>query len=235
MGDRIKALDIWYQMPPGSFIWKYEQKLLQEAVAACCGEVLLQVGGKSGFGWLGSDCFKHRVQFVTTANANDGSQVEIALDAWPVLPSSVDVLLLPHVLETVENPENILSEAYEALPLGGKLIVLSFNRVSLWGLKKLLRNNHGFPWELNFFTPWRIHRLLTDAGFEVKNRSSYYFRPAFSHASLVNSFAILETLGSILYPLCGASMIIIAEKTACIPTLRNKKNKSWIKAKAPVV
>ena len=233
MADRLKALDIWYHMPPGSFLWQEEAKQLQRTLDHCSGEVLLQLGGRSTFDWFQNDNFKYKLRMVTTPGSSECDQVVVDLDsAWPILPNVTDVLLLPHVLESVDDPEAIIAQAYESLPTGGKLVVLAFNSISLWGVKKLFKGGRGFPWELRFFTPWRLHRLITDAGFEVVHRSSSYFRPAFSHGSLANSLKILDTVGSWLYPLCGASMILVAEKSGVAPIVQGKKNKRWFKAPA---
>ena len=235
MGDGLKALDIWYQMPPGSVLWQTESRILQDLISQSRGDVLLQVGGKSGMDWIVSDHIKHKVHLETFMGTGEGVQVQTDLDAWPILPNIADVILLAHVLEHVSEPEVVIEQAFDALAPGGVLVVLAFNQLSLWGLKRLIKGKCGFPWGLNFFTTWRLHTLLTEAGFEVEQRYSCHFRPALSRAKLAHSFKIMDTIGSTLYPLCGASLVLVAHKNSVAPVMTKKKNKRWVKAKSPVV
>lgn len=89
------------------------------------------------------------IQLTMTENADDDSSnnvntgantylIQCHYDAIPLLPESIDVVIIHHALEFSLNPRSILEEAYQILAPNGNLIIIGFNPLSMWGLKQLI-------------------------------------------------------------------------------------------------
>ena len=51
---------------------------------------------------------------------------------------SIDLVILPHILECIDNPRQLLAEACRIIKPEGHIIICGFNPHSLWGLKKIM-------------------------------------------------------------------------------------------------
>jgi len=62
---------------------------------------------------------------------------EISLHELPIASGCVDIVILSHTLELVDNPRQLLAEACRIVKPEGHVIIFGFNRYSLSGWKKL--------------------------------------------------------------------------------------------------
>lgn len=69
---------------------------------------------------------------------------------WPVACDSIDLLILPHLLEFESEPNRVLCEAERVLKPEGQILVLGFNP---WSLPNLMRHRSRSQ------TPWDTHLL----------------------------------------------------------------------------
>ncbi|MFN3642231.1 MAG: class I SAM-dependent methyltransferase [Gemmobacter sp.] len=65
---------------------------------------------------------------------------------WPLLPASVDRLILMHGLETSERPSALLDEAFRVLAPGGSVIFVVPNRAGLWARRDGTPFGYGRPY-----------------------------------------------------------------------------------------
>ncbi|MFM1760358.1 MAG: hypothetical protein RLY75_1629, partial [Pseudomonadota bacterium] len=65
-------------------------------------------------------------------------QIEGSSGELPFASESIDLLVLPHVLEFAADPHQILREAERVLRPEGRLIISGFNPASLWGMRQYL-------------------------------------------------------------------------------------------------
>ncbi|UOP00102.1 class I SAM-dependent methyltransferase [Kingella potus] len=94
-----------------------------------------------------------------------GRDCIMAADALPFAANSMDLLLLPHGLETPCR-EGVLREAYRVLAAEGRLVLSGFNPHSVWRL--LYRSERkSFPNQENCIAIGRLKTLWQDAGFEA--------------------------------------------------------------------
>ena len=59
---------------------------------------------------------------------------------WHELPfdaQSIDLILLPHALEFIDNPHEVLREVDRVLRPEGRVLILGFNPWSLFGLRRV--------------------------------------------------------------------------------------------------
>lgn len=106
-----------------------------------------------------------------TADAQLGGDLIMDPHQLPLANEAIDLVVLQHVLDMSENPQQTLREAARVLNAGGRLVITGFNPYSLWGLWRQLRLKRGVPWRANFLTQARLKdwlRLLSFGDFDIK-------------------------------------------------------------------
>lgn len=93
--------------------------------------------------------------------------VECELTALPFAENSVDLLVLPHVLEFASNPQAILREVERVLISEGHLFITGFSALSIGFLWRFLGKKKAFPWFGRFLPLWRLKDWLGVLNFEV--------------------------------------------------------------------
>lgn len=82
--------------------------------------------------------------------------------ALPVLPSSLDTMLLVHALETSPDPVALLDECWRVLKSHARLVVVVPHRGAMWSGREITPFGYGQPYTIN-----QIRSLLKTAGFDV--------------------------------------------------------------------
>lgn len=145
----------------------------------------------------------------------------------PLAATSVDVVLLPHVLEFTPNPHEVLREVERILIGEGHMVIIGFNPISLFGLWRMLLGwRKRAPWTGHYFSIGRLKDWLTLLGFEIVHRKQVYFRPPCRRGELNDKLSFLERLGARLWPYCGGISIIVARKRILPLTLTRMHWKS---------
>src|SRR3990167_1726764 len=97
---------------------------------------LLQIGYPRYTTWLNHSPIHH--QIILTDIYHPPSPGKNFIEGNPTqLPfqnDSIDVIILPCVLEQIEYPDSLLAEAWRVLIPNGKLIIFDFNLLSVWRL-----------------------------------------------------------------------------------------------------
>ncbi len=99
---------------------------------------------RARMGWPGA------VAAVDDCAAQPGqiAQPSCLVGLMPELPfqtESLDLLVLPHALEVCNDPHHLLREAQRVLIPEGKIVIVGFNPLSLWRLRKRTRSVNRFP------------------------------------------------------------------------------------------
>ena len=119
----------WLQTPLGQYVQARECEYIDKTVPDIFGYNALQIG-LPGLDLLRANRMPLR------ASVDRGANASLRADATelPVVSASIDLVLLPHVLEFSNNPHQILREVERVLVPDGHLVVTCFNPVSLWGM-----------------------------------------------------------------------------------------------------
>lgn len=230
MNSILRALSIWYQLLPGSLLLEAECDVLSTVLPHCHGEHIVLVGGSPSMAHLRSSPILHQVHFDVSASDHVAvSQVLVDVAELPLLPHSVDVIVLAHVLEASDNPALLLDEVYHSLTPGGYVVVVAMNCWSWWGIKRLIKGKKGFPWNLNFLSLRTLRHLLQGAKFSIDNKKNCFYRPPLSSNSLMMRLSWMEKVGLWLCPGLGASSIILAQKTTSALVEQQQKKAWWCK------
>ena len=159
--------------------------------------------------------------------SDDILPVQCEIIDLPFLPESIDAVVMLHILEFTKNPKVILREVYDALIPGGYVIILGFNPHSLWGITKFFKRIKTDIWHGNWLNSRRLRRWLFDMGFDLENHQTFYFHPPCENAKKI---AIIEEIGQIFWPCCGASYMMLAKKTSMVVTPISNTNESFVKS-----
>jgi SAM-dependent methyltransferase len=136
--------------------------------------------------------------------------IESNLHELPILTGSIDLVMLPHTLEFVDNPRQLLSEACRIIKPEGLIVICGFNPYSLWGLRRLTSKQKTMPWRANFIHSFKVKNWLRLADFALEKHKTVLFKPPISRPSIYNKLHFLEQLGGKCFPALGGVYILLA-------------------------
>ncbi len=220
----------WLTSPAGEYLLAWEQRHLDSAVADLFGFHAVQLGLPQLDG-LRANRMPHRWLAVEAAANNTDDNKYAALkpalrcrfDALPFDTASLDLVVMPHVLELAHDPHLTLREVDRVLVPDGRALIVGFNPASLWGLRQRagrLRRAVGLGRGRDLFLPrageFIGHRRLRDwlqlLSFEVESgRRGCYIPPLRSGAWLAR-FGWMESAGERWWPPFGALYYMVAVK-----------------------
>jgi SAM-dependent methyltransferase len=212
--ELIRQLEEWFASPLGAELASQEMACLEAMLKDTFGIYLLQVGLGTGFAEaVASSRIRHRILLPPAVSSGSlGPQAIACPERFPVATDSVDAVLLPHTLDFASDPHQVLREAERVLIAEGRVVVIGFNALSLWGLRRLIpRRGTKIPWCGRFLTPFRISDWLTLLGFDVEKQEMMMFRPPWRRA-LLRQLSLLDSLGSRFWPIIGGVYAIRAVK-----------------------
>lgn len=131
---------------------------------------------------------------------------ELALDH-----DSVDLAILHHTLDFSIDPHQTLREVSRILKSSGHLIIVGFNPISLWGLRRLFSRSRKSPWNNRFLAGGRVEDWLNLLDFKVETPEYFFYHPPVSRSHVSGRFAWIERLLNSKVPL-GAYYVIMAQK-----------------------
>lgn len=155
------------------------------------------------------------------------------LDKLPIDTGSIDVVLLPHSLEMVYNPHEVLRESHRVLKPEGKIIITGFNYFSVWAIYRLLAKILiKAPWRNNFLSVIKLIDWLALLGFDEIIVKNYCCNLPINNQKILNKFEFLdrflERFNNFLSKFLPFSLGNIYTISACkrviplIPVLRKK-------------
>jgi SAM-dependent methyltransferase len=165
----------WFESGAGRALLREERRRIRTTLGSVFGDQFLQLGqwGDLSFSDLARtrraalavDCPGERVDFVTSP------------DCLGVANDSIDVVLLPHLLETHDDPHGVLREVNRVLRSDGHVIIVGFNPVSLWGLRHLLSRKQFPPGVRRLIPEHRLRDWLRLLNFSIDPSSFQHFQP----------------------------------------------------------
>jgi len=205
-----KIDNVWFESALGSYLLSRELVYFDRAVADVFGFYAVQVGLPS-IAFLRNSRIPHRVCCGHEAEAR------VRADAMflPFESQSIDLVVLPHVLEYSDNPHQVLREVERILRPEGRMILSGFNPRSLWGIVRALKAGDGrFPWNGNFLNLPRVKDWLELLGFEFAAGSMCCYRPPINRESWLRRFRFMEPAGDRWWAMGGGVYFIQAIKRA---------------------
>lgn len=206
----------WFETSLGQYLLEREQNHFDEAVADVFGYNAMQIGFPQ-YDFLRAN----RMPLQFCAGTEESAAVRASPEFLPIETNSIDLVLLPHVLEFSSNPHQILREVQRVLMPEGHVIVCGFNPRSLWGVRgvlglvedRFLRSVDGqFPWRGNFISLPRLKDWLTLLDFKITKDRLCCYAPPFSQEKWLKRFSFMEAAGDRWWPFSGGIYFLTAVK-----------------------
>ncbi len=205
-GNLVHNQKSWFLTHLGAYLQSQEQTLFDSAVADIFGFNAVQLG------MLQVDLLRNcRMPFSLKADAGDGA-VRCQSTQLPFQTNSIDLLLLPHMLEFSDDPHQALRDAERVLVPEGHIIISGFNPLSAWGLKRISAKSKGYPWQGTFFSLLRIKDWLALLDFEIVEVKMACYALPFSNPSWLSRCHFMDKAGSSWWPMVGGVYFIVAKK-----------------------
>jgi len=213
----------WLASPPGRYLLAWEQARFDAAVADVFGYFALQCGLPQ------LDCLReNRMQSRIHARfLDDACDVEGTVESTvttlrvehfeelPFAAHSLDLVVLPHVLEFAHDPHQVLREVERVLRPEGRLLVAGLNPLSLWGVRQAVPRLLMAPFLPPAGRPIAPHRLrdwLRLLSFETERTDHGCYRPPCRTEHWLERTQFMERAGDRWWPICGAVYFVGAVK-----------------------
>ena len=202
------TLQEWFATPLGQYLLEKEQAYLDDVTPDIFGFHALQLGMPE-VDLLRESRIAHRMRIA----AAERPDVYAKCHELPLATHSIDMVLLPHVLEFAAEPHAILREVDRVMMPEGRLVIVGFNPWSLWGLRSaigLARND--IPWNGRFVSLLRVKDWLALLGFDVNAGRLVGYAPPFDSPKLRRRFGFMEPAGDRWWAVGGAVYMLQAIK-----------------------
>lgn len=205
----IQGFSDWLETPQGRYVLDWEREKYDQIVADIFGFNALQLG-LPALDYLRSN----RMPFRFRCDAHGGGVLVRADPHFlPFAANSVDLVVLPHVLEFDENPHQVLREVERVLVPEGSVVVAGFNPFSLWGARrKLSRLKELPPWRGHYISVPRLKDWFALLGLEPRAGAFGCYAPAVTQEKWLHRFKFLDLAGDRWWPIAGAVYVIQAVK-----------------------
>ena len=208
-----QSLSEWFATEQGGYVLRRERDYFDRTVADIFGYNALQLG-------LPEHDFlsNSRMPLRFTAGNQPGNAVRLICAELPFASVSLDLVVMPHLLEFAEHPHQILREAERVLLPEGSLILSGFNPFSLWGMHRALGRKQGVPWNGHFITLPRLKDWLALLGFEVVGGRFAAYAPPFRQQKWLERASFMERAGDRWWAVSGGVYFLHAVKR--VPGMR---------------
>ncbi|HEX2531258.1 MAG TPA: methyltransferase domain-containing protein [Burkholderiaceae bacterium] len=218
----IIALGSWLDTPAGQYVRTWEQAQLDALTADIFGFNAMQIGlpqistlqaNRMPRKWLSNT----HVPPPTGDAGNDASRVVVVHDFadLPFASQSLDLVVLPHVLEFADEPHQVLREVERVLIPEGQVILCGFNPASLWGMRQVAGRLTGacfLPQHGEFISLPRLKDWLKLLNMEVNRGHFGCYAPPCTTERWLHRFSLMEKAGDRWWPYLGAVYIVQAIK-----------------------
>jgi SAM-dependent methyltransferase len=204
----IPAIDGWLDTPQGRYVLAWEQAKIDAVVADLFGYNALQLGLPQ------CNLLAHnRIPLRQIAGEAGNVDVLCDLRELPFAANSIDLVVMPHVLEFHDDPHQILREVERILIPDGQLVITGFNPISLWGLRRHLRRGADrFPLNGEFISVLRLKDWLQLLSFAVDRGNFGCYVPPCEQEHWLKRWHFMEAAGDRWWSFAGGVYLLRAVK-----------------------
>jgi SAM-dependent methyltransferase len=220
--ERLVTMAQWWQSAEGVRLWQEESAALESWLARCFGyhalHLSLQPLAQSAVADVRSvpptllDGL--RIPHVFQLGPL-GGEVRARFESLPLEAESVDLVVAQHVLEFASEPHAVLRELDRVLVPEGRVVLLSFNPMSYWGVRRLFNLNHQAPWFGLGLGRKRLRDWLALLGYDVEDEL-WVGHGCLSHAPPYIAGSMQRWLARLL-PRSGVGYALLARKRVSMP------------------
>ncbi|WFE68419.1 methyltransferase domain-containing protein [Thiomicrospira sp. R3] len=158
----------WFSSRVGAALFAQERDLVEKELARLFGYYLLQIGHISSSGILSTSRIKNKIIIDDQALFTAEQLVVANLDFLPFKAESVDVIVMPHTLESVPDPYHLVRQVDSILRSEGALVITGFNSIGCTVLRSRLGSARKDLRKAHFINMHRIIDWLNLLGYEIK-------------------------------------------------------------------
>ena len=209
------ALVNWFDTPLGQTVLELDNSRLSRLLPDMFGYHILQVGNLLKPDLMKTSRINHKLVTSLVTGINTGKNPDFVClnSSLPIASESMDVVLLPHVLEFEDKPHQLLREVQRILIGEGYVVIIGFNPVSLWGLWRIFLNwREQPPWHGHYINIVRLKDWLSLLDFEIVRLERYFFRPPLNNMNVMKKLTFMEQLGRYCWSLFGGVYLLVAKK-----------------------
>ena len=224
-------MQAWFQTPAGQYLRTWEQRQFDDALADVFGYHALQLG-QPGIAALQGNRMPHRwLAGVSPASSladeavgdgTPGAGVVLVTDfaALPFPEASLDLVVLPHTLDSHAHPHAVLREVARVLVPGGRVALSGFNPASLWGIRRgrerlgrhLRLGTPTLPSTVDSIGARRLRDWLHLLDFEIETGRYGCYRPLLQSEKWLQRWQWMDNAGQRWWPFFGAAYVMLAVK-----------------------
>jgi SAM-dependent methyltransferase len=212
-----QQFQFWYASSLGKRFAESEKGVLDKTLPDLFGYFLLQCGcpevkaEKIAGNWLQSSRVSSR--FCLDLFENQGVSCQASTSKLPIQSDSLDIVVLPHVLDFSSEPHQVLREVERVLIAEGQVVILGFNPWSLWNISRMfLFWSKQPPWNARFLSKSRVIDWLALLGFDVVKEEGYFYLLPLQSENIIKKMGFLEKVGQRVWPNFGAGYVLVARK-----------------------
>lgn len=167
----------WYHTPRGKLLRDLEVEYLKKSITVSCQQEVLQIGGLN---WESEfvDCSLYKSYTILDAKGMGcptARHINAKAYALPIQTESMDMVIVPHLLEFYTHRFQTMREIERVLKPEGVLVVLNFNPLSFWvRYQFLLEKKWSDSWRGFFIYRSRTMDWLKLLNFEVLATSKFH-------------------------------------------------------------
>jgi len=187
--------------PAEGLLLDWESRTMAEAVADVFGYHALQLG-MPHLNALAANRMPHRWLALREPSPRHPHALLTDFHALPFPDACLDLVVLPHALESDRNPHGVLREVARVLVPGGRVVITGLNPTSLWLWQTTAQAQEDS--EERKMGYWRVRDWLRLLDFEVVQGEFGMFRPPLASPVWLQRWAWMERWGPRTMPMLGA-------------------------------
>ena len=211
--DRHNSFEDWFQTPLGRSLLADQRSQVDQLVGSLTGARQLHVALSHRLPLATGTDFAQKI--LTTPGWHDRMPEGVAVcdaDELPFPGESMDLVILHHTADFSPHPHQALREASRVLRGEGSILLIGFNPLGLWGLRRWMSRHRQGPWGGRFMLKSRMEDWLRLLDFQVETTESSFFKLPFQRSALKDGRGIVERVCANRFLPIGAYYCILAKK-----------------------
>ena len=204
-----QQMGLWFMGRSGRHLLNAERRIVEHSISRFFGyhqlELLLRadtaLGGKSLLGHrilavpeLAEDCLDQSAMSGKRKSTETEGLLLCEPDELPLASDSIDLVILHHTLDATTQPHQTLREACRVLRSGGHIVIVGFNPVSIWGLRRFLNRDKNLSWPTRFLSASRLEDWLSLLDFQLQDVNHKFFAPPIKGFKWLRGFGFLKNI-----------------------------------------
>ncbi len=216
--QHLQQIRQWFKSELGQQLLGTERAILEQLLTTYFGYHLLQLSVQESQ-LCESSPIHNRINI--GLSSGDRADLYTSPNRLPFEDDSIDVAVMHHVLDFVDNPQELLREMTRVVRPMGRLVMVGFNPASLWGIWKLMASLRARPpWNAGFIRPDRMMDWMNLLNFKI-DRAQYchYGLPVAKRAHQLPDFSKGLSRNANL-PVGGVYVIVAQKQVGTMTQIR---------------